>query len=183
MRIILQVLSGITISLSLTSCGGLSYDLSSTDSLVKTQSLIPEYMYYQTDGSCTDGTLVFNVLVAGGIKLWTDPTQILTAQAEIYLNKDGTYHVHYREFDFSNATPQFETTWSSTYSIDEASGVIKFESLGLGRIVNANGTPTLDLQFTVNIHSTELSGKTGRFRLLQLLSGYNTDRGQYCQTF
>ncbi|WP_413944610.1 hypothetical protein [Bdellovibrio sp. HCB-162] len=170
-----QVLSGIFFSLILTSCGDLSYNLSSSE-----QIWIPEEMYYQTDGTCENGDLVFKVLQASGIMLWTDPQNVLVGQSELYLNKNGTYDVRYREFTNTVDTAVFDTEFSGRYQVDSATGEISFENLGSGHVITRQGRYYLDFTYSVNINSTNLSGKRIRFRLTDALRGFNTDRSQYC---
>ncbi|WP_374080012.1 hypothetical protein [Bdellovibrio bacteriovorus] len=170
-----QVLFSTFLSLSLTSCGNFSYSLSPAS-----QSWIPEEMYYQTDGNCENGDLVFKILVAGGTKLWTDPQQLLVGQTDLYLNKDGTYSVRYREFANLENSPSFETQFSEKYQVNSDTGEIYFVNLGYGNVITRQGKYFLDFQYSVNINSQELQGKQVRFRLTETLRGFNTDRAQYC---
>lgn len=159
--------------LSSMGCGDFSYSL-----YPASQNLIPEELFYQTDGNCERGDLHFRILSTAGIQLWTDPQNILTGQVELFIFRDSTFSARYREFPFSgNAV--FEKVISGNYQI-QSNGEIYFQDLGAGNILHQDGLYFLEFRFDVNINSTELAGKTARFRVLKGLRGLDTDRAQYC---
>lgn len=165
------------VSLFVISCGGISTSLSPGADAPK---WIPDEVFYQTDGSCERGDLVFKVLVAAGTKLWTDPQQLLVGQSELFVNKNGTYSVRYREFESPMGVVSFDTRFSGNYQVQQDTGEIYFENLGYGNILTRQGKYFLEFQYSVNINSAELKGKSARFRLVGALTGLNTDRAQYC---
>lgn len=114
------------------------------------------------------------------MKLWTDPQQILVGQSDLYLNRDGTYSVQYREFTNLANSPSYETQFSEKYQVNPETGEIYFVNLGYGNVITKQGKYFLDFQYSVNINSQELQGKRARFRLTETLHGFDTDRAQYC---
>ncbi|WII71796.1 hypothetical protein QJS83_15130 [Bdellovibrio sp. 22V] len=165
---------GTLLSLTITSCGGIEGSISSAP------KWIPDEMYYQTDGHCENGDLVFKILAAGGTPLWTDPAQVLTAQSDMYLQKDGTFTVRYREFPGTSGAASYETRLSGSYVVNPENGEISFANLGQGRVIQRNGRYALDFQYNVDIHSSQLNGKKARFHLWSSLTGLDSDRAQYC---
>ncbi|UOF02217.1 hypothetical protein [Bdellovibrio reynosensis] len=160
--------------LSLTSCGELNSSLESIS------PAIPHELIYQTQGDCETGDLSFNYLVAAGTQLWTDPAQILTAQSELYLSKDGTYLIRYREFQNVEGTTVYDSNFSGRYFNSSDNGRIRFENLGEGKVQSWQGKYYLDFQYTSRINSEALVGKKARFRVMSSLTTWNNDRAQYC---
>lgn len=146
-------------------------------------SSIPDEMYYQTKGSCEAGDLSFQVLGGGGAILWdVSQTQsendILTGQVFIYLNRDGTYTVNYREYGFVNLALTKE--FSSTYSFDPEWQVITFKDLGFATIHKRKNRYYLRMNFTENINSNFLRGEAIDVWLNSSYTGLHTDREDYC---
>lgn len=144
---------------------------------------IPDELFYQTKGSCDDGTLLFRVLGGGGAILWDVPqtqseNDILTGQFYIYLNRDGTYTANYREYSFH--TLDFEEEFSARYSFDRETRVIDFPELGTATIHAIKKRYYLRFTFTTNINSAFLRGQTIDIWLQSTFQGLNTDSEQYC---
>ncbi|MBV2169694.1 MAG: hypothetical protein KUL82_13400 [Bdellovibrio sp.] len=161
----------------LISCGDMSVSTRSATEILP----IPESMYYKMDGSCEDGSLFFQALQGAGVQLWTDPQSVLVGQVELYMNQDETYFARYREYDFTSKV--FEKEFSSTYSYDPKTGRVTFKDLGVAKVVKVVRVSTkyyLDFEFTVNINSQNLAGKTLRYRIAKMDRGVDTDRNQYC---
>lgn len=144
---------------------------------------IPDELFYQTNGSCDDGSLTFRVLVGGGAILWDVPqtqseSDILTGQFYIYLNRDGTYTANYREYTFH--TLDFEEQFAARYSFDRETRVINFPELGTATIHVYKDRYYLRLILTTNINSAFLRGQTMDIWLRSAANGLNTDRDEYC---
>ncbi|XGC82283.1 hypothetical protein ACES2L_07275 [Bdellovibrio bacteriovorus] len=160
--------------LILTSCGELNSSLESLS------PWIPDELIYQTQGDCENGDLSFNYLVAAGTRLWTDPAQILVAQSELFLSKNGTYLIRYREFQDVEGTTVFDSNFTGRYFSNSENGLIQFENLGEGKVQSWQGKYYLDFQYTSPVNSAELIGKKARFRVISAYQTWNTDRAQYC---
>ena len=144
---------------------------------------IPEEMFYQTVGSCEAGDLSFRTLIGAPAILWdVSSTQseadILTGQFNIFLNKDQTFTVKYREFNFTNEV--YIKTFKSTYEFDSFSREIYFKNLGVGAIYKIRHRYLLKLVLTHNINSVLLTGQTVDIWLVTTSMGLDTDRTQYC---
>lgn len=144
---------------------------------------IPDELFYQTKGSCDDGSLMFRVLGGGGAMLWDasqtqSESDILTAQFHIYLNRDGTYTANYREYNF--LILNFEEQFASKYSFDRETRVIDFSELGTATIHAIRNRYYLRLTLTTNINSVFLRGQTMDIWLHSTIRGLDTDRDQYC---
>lgn len=162
------------LALGLSSCGDLNYSVSST------KSSLPEELFYQTEGRCENGDLVFNYLVGAGTMLWTDPAHILVAQSELFLSREGTFSLRYREFQDVEGIKVFDKELSGRYFSKSDDGVFYFENLGQGKVTSKNGLYYLDFQYTSQINSANLLGKKVQFRTISALQGKSTDRTQAC---
>lgn len=161
--------------LHLVACGEIQ---SSIGDLRDPDSVLPEDLIYKSVGDCDDGSLYFVALQTAGVQLWTDPSAVLTAQLELFINRDRTFNVRYREFDFSNQT--FDHSFHSNISIDWKRDLIRLEGLGEGRVVRNGRRIYLDLTFTHVFNSELLQGQSTRFRLFRSWEGVDTDRTDYC---
>lgn len=168
------VLSGSIFVFALSSCGGIGTYIGPEQEL----KTIPQDMFYQTTGHCSQGDLAFIKLQAGGIKLWTDPSAILMAQQELYLHQDLSFDIRYREFDVSGVT--FDKRMHSKLALDPATGTVSLPGLGAGKVIEENGRKYLEVNFKHSVNSPELVGKTARFRISKSDIGLDTDRVQYC---
>jgi len=144
---------------------------------------IPDELFYQTKGSCNDGSLEFRILGGGGAILWDVPqtqseNDILTGQLYIYLNRDGTYTANYQEYTF--LTLHFEEQFSSQYSFDRETRVIDFPELGTATIHTFKKRYYLRLTLSTNINSAFLRGQVMDIWLQSTMTGLDTDRDQYC---
>lgn len=167
--------------LTLTSCGALIFPGESK--VTERFPGIPEDFYYKTVGTCEEGDLAFRVLTGGGAILWDVPqtqseADILTGQFDIFLNKDQTFTVRYREFSYTSEV--FIKTFTSDYSFDTVSREITFMNLGVGAIYKLRNRYYLQLTLTHDINSTYLKGQSITVRLVDHSRGLDTDRDQYC---
>ncbi len=167
--------------LSLTSCGALIFPGQSEVS--ERFPGIPEDFYYKIVGTCDEGDLAFRVLSGGGAILWDvshmqSEADILTGQVEIFLNKDQTFTVRYREFSFTSEV--FIKNFTSHYSFDTVSREITFMNLGVGAIYKLKNRYYLQLKLTHDINSTYLKGQSILVRLINHSRGLDTDRDKYC---
>lgn len=161
-------------ALMLSSCGGVEALIGPSEILHE----IPSEMFYQTKGDCAQGDLSFSVLVAAGTQMWTDPSAVLHSQQELYLHSNHTFDMRYREFTLDDVA--FDTRLQSRFSIDGHSGRVKLNGVGEGFVIQDNGRRYLQLQFTQAVNSPELVGKTARFRIMNSMTGLDTDRAEYC---
>lgn len=161
------------LSVALSGCGGLEYSLSAAE----TSKSIPEEFYYHTTGSCTDGTLSFMGLEGSGIMLWTDPANVLVGQVELYLSKDSTYTLRYREFTFD--AQAYDTQLMGSVSTDEKTGVVTLENLGDALVTTENSRQVLQLTFNRSINNSMLKDQTVNFRAARM-NGLGTTVPDYC---
>lgn len=166
----------------LSSCGVTSQDIWG-HSYITDRFGLPDEIFYQTTGSCANGDLSFQVLAGGGAILWDVPTtqsedDILTGQVFIYLNRDNTYTVDYREYDFDNQFVQ--KTFSSSYFYDTEFEILYLKNLGQATIHKRKKRYYLRLTFTENVNTNFLKGQTIDVWLNSSFKGLNTDRVQYC---
>lgn len=182
MRILFTSISALLGIALLSSCG-MGKSIWGPSFISDRYSGIPDEMFYQTKGSCDNGDLTFQVLGGAGAILWDVPqtqseNDILTGQVFIYLNRDGTYTVNYREYTFTNVATLNE--FSSTYTFDPEIQVITFRDLGSATINKRRNRYYLRLTFTTNINSRYLKGQTIDVWLDSTYNGLNTDREDYC---
>lgn len=181
MKNLFMVIFTVFCGLSLTACNGGKVFGGSW--ITERYPGIPDALFYQTKGSCDDGSLVFRVLGGAGAILWDVPqtqseNDILTGQFNIYLNRDGTYTANYREYTFH--TLDFEEQFASQYSFDRETQVIYFPEFGTATIHSIGKRYYLRLILTTNINSAFLRGQTMDIWLHSTIKGLNTDRDQYC---
>lgn len=170
-----RILIFVTLVLHLGACGQVQSQL---NPVKDPASVFPEDIIYKPVGDCSDGTLSFVVMKAGGLMLWTDPADVVTAQMDLFIHQDLTFDARYREFEFNNQI--FDQSIHSRFSIDWESGVIHFEGLGEGQVSKLDGRIYLNLTFTHTFNSQLLVGKIGRFRIIKSADGLGTDRVDYC---
>lgn len=144
---------------------------------------LPDAIFYQTKGSCADGDLVFSYLVGGGAILWDVPqtqseNDILTGQVFIFLNRDLTYTVDYREYDFNNLVIQKKT--ASTFSFEPETQVITLKDLGTATIHRRKNRYFLRVTFTENLNSQFLRGQTIDVWVGSSQKGLNADIVDHC---
>lgn len=144
---------------------------------------IPDALFYQTKGSCDDGSFVFRILAGGGAILWDVPqtqseNDILTGQIQIYLNRDGTYTANYKEHTFHALA--YEEQFSSLYTFDSETQILHFYDLGTAMIVPIRHRYFLRLTLNKNLNSSFLRGQTIELWLQSSEKGLDTDRTQYC---
>ncbi len=161
--------------LPLAGCGGIETALFSTAPEKKS---IPEEFFYHTSGSCDDGTLNFVSLRGGGMMLWTDPANVVVGQAELYLEKDYTFTLHYREFTFDAQV--FDRKITGKVDFDDVSGVINLENVGTAQVTTDNGRPVLEVQFAKAINQPLLESKKAPFRISRSMDGLDISRPDYC---
>ena len=168
------VLALFGLSVALSGCGGLEYSLSAAE----TSTSIPEEFYYHTSGSCTDGSFSFKGLQGSGIMLWTDPANVLVGQVELYLSKDSTYTLRYREFTFD--AQAYDTQVSGGVEVDDKTGVIAFENLGNAFITTENGRQVLQMTFNRSINNSLLKNQSVNFRTARVSDPSGTTVPDYC---
>ena len=144
---------------------------------------VPDELFYQTKGTCAAGDLSFQYLMGGGAILWDVPNtqsedDILTGQVFIYLNRDNTYTVDYREYDFDNLF--VKKNFSSTFKYDTEFNILYLKDLGHATIHKRKHRYYLRLTFTENLNNNFLKEKTIDVWLKSSFKGLDTDRAEYC---
>lgn len=175
----ISALIGITM---LSSCGVTSEDFWGP-SYITDRFGVPDELFYQTKGSCAAGDLSFQYLMGGGAILWDVPNtqsedDILTGQVFIYLNRDNTYTVDYREYDLNNLF--IKKTFSSTFKYDTEFNILYLKNLGQATIHQRKKRYYIHLTFTENLNTNFLKGQSIDVWLKKSFTGLDTDRVQYC---
>lgn len=159
----------------LSGCGDLRSSLSDVSAPKK---IIPEEFFYQTSGSCDDGSLNFVSLRGGGLMLWSDPEQLIVGQGALYLSKNNTFTLRYEEFNFD--TKVFNAKLAGKFDFNDQTGEMKLEGVGVGSLITFKGRSALEFQFTKAINEPSLKDKKTIFNIVRSAEGLDTTRPDYC---
>lgn len=163
-------------SLFQVSCGGsLTIEGSNTES----KNSFPNEFYYKSKGSCATGNLFFEHLQAVVFLIDAESSTFLSVQQKLFLHKDGTFDLQYREFDSNQQV--HETKLKSTYQKNLENNSINLQNLGIGTFYQDNGQYFLEIQYQVSLNSPLLKDKIAKFKIVNTDQGLDTDRIEFCQ--
>lgn len=110
--------------------------------------------------------------------LWTDPTQVLVGQGELYIQPDMTYSFRYREFTWDQTA--FDKMLTGTVTFNDETGVVQFENLGSAHITTYYRRTALELTFAENINNGLLQNQKAYFYVTTGRSGLGETDVDHC---